>query len=243
MFYFDHDTGASKDSKIVALRMTHGSVAVDAYWSILECLYETETNFVLDRNLSETKALTLWLMIDFDKLSELVEGMVMAGLLAVPDEVEEALAAGENIPLEVYSPRARERIAKLQKKAETARQNGKSGGRKPKENQSETDAEPSDNQEQTQEGGDLRLKTLDLRPKKERGRFAAPTPDQVAEYASEKGLALDPHRFCDYYESNGWRVGKSPMKDWKAAARNWAAREKPKGVALNDEDQFYAGLL
>lgn len=27
-----------------------------------------------------------------------------------------------------------------------------------------------------------------------------------------------------YYESNGWRVGKNPMKDWRAAARNWNAR-------------------
>ena len=30
----------------------------------------------------------------------------------------------------------------------------------------------------------------------------------------------------DYYQSNGWRVGKQKMKDWKAAVRNWARREK-----------------
>ena len=28
-------------------------------------------------------------------------------------------------------------------------------------------------------------------------------------------------KFFNYYESNGWKVGKNPMKNWKAAANNW----------------------
>ena len=32
---------------------------------------------------------------------------------------------------------------------------------------------------------------------------------------------MDPHYFHSYYESNGWKVGKNPMKDWKAAVRSW----------------------
>ncbi len=31
--------------------------------------------------------------------------------------------------------------------------------------------------------------------------------------------------FWNYYEANGWRVGKNPMKDWKAASRNWMNNE------------------
>lgn len=57
------------------------------------------------------------------------------------------------------------------------------------------------------------------------GRFAPPTPEEVAayaaEYAAEHGGSLDAHRFCDHYASKGWKIGKTPMKDWKAAARNW----------------------
>ena len=53
------------------------------------------------------------------------------------------------------------------------------------------------------------------------GRFAPPTPEQVAAYAAEYGGSLDAHRFCDHYASKGWKIGKTPMKDWKAAARNW----------------------
>ena len=36
-------------------------------------------------------------------------------------------------------------------------------------------------------------------------------------YELKTGL---PQRFYDYYASKGWMVGKTPMKDWKAACRN-----------------------
>ena len=75
-----------------------------------------------------------------------------------------------------------------------------------------------------------------------RTRFKPPTPEQVAEYAAEKGFALDPHRFCDFYASKGWKVGSSPMKDWKAAVRTWARRDS-KGVGPDEEAQRYASLV
>ncbi len=40
-------------------------------------------------------------------------------------------------------------------------------------------------------------------------------------YCRERGNQVDPHYFHSYYESNGWKVGKNPMKDWKAAVRSW----------------------
>jgi len=62
------------------------------------------------------------------------------------------------------------------------------------------------------------------RPPK-RKRFEKPTPEQVATYATEASIEINAQAFCDYYEANGWRVGRNAMKDWKAAARNWAARD------------------
>ena len=32
---------------------------------------------------------------------------------------------------------------------------------------------------------------------------------------------MNAQQFFDYYESKGWKVGKSPMKDWKASVRTW----------------------
>jgi hypothetical protein len=54
-------------------------------------------------------------------------------------------------------------------------------------------------------------------------RFQKPTAEQVQSYATELGQPhFDAGKFCDYYESNGWRVGgKGPMKDWRATVRNW----------------------
>ena len=59
-------------------------------------------------------------------------------------------------------------------------------------------------------------------------RFHKPTIDEIVAYCSEKDFKLDVHRFYDYYESNGWRVGKTPMKDWQAAIRNWVRNEQNK---------------
>lgn len=57
----------------------------------------------------------------------------------------------------------------------------------------------------------------------ENKKFQKPTPEEIENYANEKGL--DPSEadaFYDHFQSNGWKVsGKSPMKDWRAAYRNW----------------------
>jgi len=54
-------------------------------------------------------------------------------------------------------------------------------------------------------------------------RFVKPTLDEVANYIQERKSfkIVDAARFYDYYSSNGWKVGKNPMKDWKAAVRTW----------------------
>lgn len=60
-------------------------------------------------------------------------------------------------------------------------------------------------------------------PTKERKscRFVAPTLEEVQTYCAERNNNVDAERFIDYYTSNGWKVGKNPMKDWKAAVRTW----------------------
>lgn len=56
-------------------------------------------------------------------------------------------------------------------------------------------------------------------------RFTKPSLEDVIGYCQERGGKVDPYRFYDYYEANGWRVGKNPMKDWRAAVRNWERQE------------------
>ena len=49
--------------------------------------------------------------------------------------------------------------------------------------------------------------------------------EEVRAYAAQRGDSLDPEAFMDYYTANGWKVGSHAMKDWRAAARNWARKE------------------
>ena len=70
-----------------------------------------------------------------------------------------------------------------------------------------------------------------------RRRFVVPTLEEVRAYCRERGNAVDAEKWLDYYASNGWKVGKNPMVDWKAAVRTWERRDrKPGAKPYNYED-------
>ena len=52
-------------------------------------------------------------------------------------------------------------------------------------------------------------------------KFVPPTVEEVASYCLERKNKVDAAYFVDHYTSNGWKVGKQNMKDWKAAVRTW----------------------
>jgi len=54
--------------------------------------------------------------------------------------------------------------------------------------------------------------------------FKKPTVQEIAAYCKARGNTVDPQAFWDFYESKGWRVGNTPMKDWQAAVRTWERR-------------------
>lgn len=55
-------------------------------------------------------------------------------------------------------------------------------------------------------------------------RFIPPDVEEVEAYCRERNNHIDAQRFVDFYASKGWKVGKEPMKDWKAAVRTWERR-------------------
>ena len=62
---------------------------------------------------------------------------------------------------------------------------------------------------------------------KKRKRFTPPTVEEVRAYCQERNNGIDPQRFVDFYTANGWAQGRGkPIKDWRAAARTWEARDK-----------------
>lgn len=76
--------------------------------------------------------------------------------------------------------------------------------------------------------------------KERAGKFVPPTPSEVSEYGKSIGFAIDGVRFCAFYESKGWVVGKSPMKNWKAAVQTWKGNshstKKTEPVKTNAQD-------
>lgn len=66
-------------------------------------------------------------------------------------------------------------------------------------------------------------------------RFSPPTREEVQQYITENNYNVEPEAFIDFYTSKGWKVGNQPMKDWKAAVRNWHRRDKPKQTKLKND--------
>ena len=65
-----------------------------------------------------------------------------------------------------------------------------------------------------------------------RKRFVIPTPEEVQAYCDERKNGILGQQFCDFYSSKGWKIGKEPMKDWKAAVRTWEIRRKDQSPSI-----------
>lgn len=77
------------------------------------------------------------------------------------------------------------------------------------------------------------------RPDVRRTRFVPPDVEQVRAYCRERGNGIDPEAFVDHYTAKGWMVGRSPMKDWRAAVRTWEQRRRSQGKEAGGEDDWF----
>jgi hypothetical protein len=65
-------------------------------------------------------------------------------------------------------------------------------------------------------------------------RFVKPSVDEVRSYCQERNNGIDAEQFWNFYESKDWVVGKSPMKDWRAAVRTWERGRNYSGGSFKD---------
>lgn len=141
-------------------------------------------------------------------------------------------------------------IDKNNKRYEDGKKGGQYGalGGRPKKNPTETPEKPLENPTETPKCKSVRVEecksdsvsecksasvsecesVAPTEPKAPQKRFRAPTVEEVEAYCLERNNRVNAERFVDYYTSNGWKVGKNPMKDWKAAVRSWERREDEK---------------
>jgi hypothetical protein len=97
-----------------------------------------------------------------------------------------------------------------------------------------TDALPEKRREENIEAATASAVHAPAKAKTPTPRFEAPTIEDVQYYAEGANITIDAERFVDHYTSNGWRVGgKTAMKDWRAAVRNWAKNNITTGSQAN----------
>ena len=82
--------------------------------------------------------------------------------------------------------------------------------------------------------------SIDTKPQK---RFVKPTLEEVQAYCQERQNGVDARKWYNHYEAVGWKVGRNPMKDWKASVRTWERNDnnganKPNNKPMFDYDQF-----
>lgn len=72
----------------------------------------------------------------------------------------------------------------------------------------------------------------EIQPEKpKRKNFVKPTVEEIAAYCKEKNYNVNAQQFFNYYESNGWKIGRNAMKSWQAAVQNWNTRDKANNKA------------
>ena len=235
--FFPHDSDMRNDIKVTALRRKFSHTGYAVWCFLLETLTDSE-DFELPYSEVDQELLAADYDVPVEELREIIDYATRIGLLQQEDgKVYSEALKRRFIPLLEARERRRQR-------AEINRQNGRRGGnpnfRKGQPNPYYQRGEDNQNitetaQNITEDNPKVKaskakeskpIKKTPVGEKKNASRFSAPTVDEVRAYAQEKGFSIDPEHFVDYYTSNGWRVGRNPMKDWRATVRTWASRDR-----------------
>lgn len=193
-----------------------------------------------------------------DLLSDAEAGRLFKAVLHYSADVEDELPGQEKLVFAMLKSQIDRDAASYRDFCDKQRENGLKGGRPKKPTVSTKNPENPTVFSKTQKSQD-KEKDKDKEKEKDnigvtvtraRGaRFTQPTIEEVKVYCNENGFKVDAERFVAYYESNGWRVGRNPMKDWRAAVRTWArndagsysAPSKPTATAMQFEQRSYTG--
>lgn len=144
-------------------------------------------------------------------------------------------------------PKLDKDIAEYEKKVSAGQAGGKQSASKrqaqskhtPSTGQAEVKQDASTSQRNKEQG----TRNIELKNKEPVVvAFRPPTLDEVKEYCDERNSGISAEHFYDYYSSNGWQVGRTKMKDWKAAVRTWERtefkRSEPKTTTTLSDGDF-----
>lgn len=238
--FFKHDIGASNDTAIIKMRVAYGCLGYGLYWLIVEYLWGTHDGSAI---LADIPTIAYAIREDVVKLQQFISVCIDDYGLFKSDGVS------------FWSERLKRDFANWNDTGERRQLAGKIGAWKkhhpeqplPKElleacsNEGvglDYQGENTDSSKRLANAKQLpemcHSKILQNQNQNQKNiygpsKFKKPTFEEVQAYCVERKNEVNPQRFIDHYSSNGWMVGKSPMKDWKAAIRNW---ERNNGIAI-----------
>jgi hypothetical protein len=194
-YYFPHFSNARNDSKLVKLRRVMGIEGYGMYFLILEVLRE-QTDFKLP--ISNLEDLAYEWHTSREKLVAVVTNFDLFTILE--DKFVSIKLISYLQPYLEKSERARlaanKRWSNANAYANALPEHSKSNASKVKESKGKES-------------------------KVTKKVFSKPSVEDIKIYCKERNNSVNTSTFFDHYESNGWKVGKNSMKDWKAAVRKW----------------------
>jgi len=97
------------------------------------------------------------------------------------------------------------------------------------------DTKNTDNDSKSDSDSDSKSDNKNKKDSKNKN-FTPPTLEEVKNYCQERNNSVNPEKWIAHYQSNGWKVGKNSMRDWKAAVRTWEGNSfesKPESTSFN----------
>ena len=200
MKWFKHDSNASMDAKLSRVRSKYGMEGYGVYWYCLELISQNIDKHNLTFELEhDAELIALSTGLHYEIIQEMMQEFVSLGLFENTDGIITCLKMATRT--DEYT----QKVIKTNKKAITlSRQTPDSVGTK---------------------SGLIEENRTNRREEKRR-RFTPPSLEQIKLYCSTRKNNVDPVRFLDHYETNGWMRGRNRIKDWKACVRTWESKEK-----------------
>jgi len=214
-FYFSHDYTARSDDKIKQLIRKHGMAGYGIYWAIVEDLYQNANAMR-----SDCEGIAYDLRVHCDTVKSVLY------------DFDLFMHEGDKFGSKSVQRRLEQRNNRSTKARESALYRWADA------NALQTHSERNAIKEsKVKENKEKETKEI-----KSRAAFAAPTLEEVRKYAQGEGIGKleTPEAFHDYYTANGWKVGRNPMKDWKAAYRKWTRQQTPKGLSARTQSDWDA---
>lgn len=213
MKWFKHHSDAHMDAKLKRVRKRYGAAGYAIYWYCLELIVGKLSNDNLTFAIEDDSELIGdELGIDSRTVEEIMVFMVNQGLFEQSNSTITCMKIAKHLDERFAKTNEFKNVIRLAK------------GQSPHPPNCSKIEQKSEDGLKTVE----RLVTVEEKRREENksiARFAAPSATDVGEYAKSIGSDIDPDQFCDFYGSKGWKVGAAPMKDWKAAVRNWSRRD------------------